>query len=127
MKNSESGTRTIHGIKLERESDGSYAVTMPDRWFSCSPENDAEDNLEGELCMLLDHLWDAAVPAGLVLGDSNFARSPAIRDNTGDEMPHGVKAAPRVNIACGVHGPLPCVGAGCVCANGVKTPDGSQQ
>lgn len=56
----EAGTRIIHGIRLERDSDGSFAVTMPDRWFSASPANDSEENLEGELCMLLDHLWNAA-------------------------------------------------------------------
>jgi hypothetical protein len=60
-RNTESGIRTIHGIKLDRDSDGSYAVTMPDRWFSASPANDAENNLEGELCMLLDHLWNATL------------------------------------------------------------------
>lgn len=68
MLSAETGTRTIHGITLERDSDGSYAVTMPDRWFSASPANDAENNLEGEVCMLLDHLWNAAgvgeVPRG---------------------------------------------------------------
>lgn len=60
MRSTETGTRIIHGITLERDSDGSFAVTMPNRWFSASPENDAEDNLEGEVCMLLDHLWNAA-------------------------------------------------------------------
>lgn len=59
-RNTEVGTRTIHGIRMDRDGDGSYVVTMPDRWFYATPENDAEDNLEGELCMLLDHLWDAA-------------------------------------------------------------------
>jgi hypothetical protein len=52
--------RSIHGVILRRDSDGSYAVTMPDRWFCASPANNAKDNLEGELCMLLDHLWNAA-------------------------------------------------------------------
>lgn len=59
--------RTIHGITMRRDSDGSFDVTMPDRWFCASPGNDAEDNLEGELCMLLDHLWNAAAPSGVAL------------------------------------------------------------
>jgi hypothetical protein len=66
MRNTETGKRTIHGIEIDRDSDGTYGVQMPDRWFCASPGNDAEDNLEGEMCMLLDHLWNAAarVPEG---------------------------------------------------------------
>lgn len=76
MRNTETGTRAIHGITLERDSDGSFAVTMPDRWFCASPENDAEDNLEAEVCMLLDHLWNAAAD-GVVGKDTHTSPPPA--------------------------------------------------
>lgn len=56
----DAGTRTIHGITMRRGADGSIDVTMPDRWFCASQANDAEGNLEGEVCMLLEHLWNAA-------------------------------------------------------------------
>lgn len=87
-RNTEVGTRTIHGIRMDRDGDGSYVVTMPDRWFYATPENDAEDNLEGELCMLLDHLWDAA---GVTAIDG--PRRGPVAD--GSQTPNDAAAIPR--------------------------------
>jgi hypothetical protein len=36
----------------------------------------------------------------------------------------GVPVAPRINPACGVHGPIPCEGARCICASSVREVSG---
>jgi hypothetical protein len=63
------GTRKIHGLTINRDSDGSFSVDGLDRWFCASPENDAESNLESEMCLLLERLWTAAAPQGAGTGE----------------------------------------------------------